>query len=71
MTKEKIANILYIISVLLVIAFFGFVIYDYINYNSIVSSAPFSAYILINALRFLFPCIILITIGNVLKRKNQ
>lgn len=71
MKKERIYKILFTISVLLLIAFFILIILDYSKYDSLVSSAPFSSYVLARTLEFIIPSIVLLGIALLLKHKRK
>ena len=58
------------ISAILVIVFIIKSIIDYSNYSAIENSAPFSAWVLVNALYFLIPAIILFVVGLIVKKKQ-
>ena len=63
----KICNL---ISVILVACFFVNTLIDYIHY-SIADSAPFSLTIMLNAIVFLLPAVIIFIVGIILKRKKN
>ena len=71
MKKENIYKILFTISILLLIAFVVNTIIDYINYTTTLNSAPFSVFILVNAIVFILPSAILAVIGFIIKRKSN
>ena len=62
----KICNL---ISAILVACFFVNTLIDYTRY-SIADSAPFSLTIMLNAIVFLLPAVIMFIVGIVLKRKK-
>ncbi len=70
MKKELISKILLCISLVLILIFFVFIILDYRIYNASYS-APFSALILVRALEFALPSIVLLVISLVLKGNNK
>lgn len=59
------------LAILLFMMFIGFIVYDYINYNPMYTSAPFSVNILIRSIEFLLPCLILLIIGLILKKGRK
>ena len=65
MKKEK---VLYIISILLVIVFFIVTLIDYLKYDAVINSAPFTADILIRALEFVLPSIIVFVIAKFISK---
>ena len=69
MKKEKLPKLLFFISIILIIIFIISIIYDYSNYQ-LSSSAPFYIFILVRAVEFLFPSLVLIIIGLFLKKKS-
>lgn len=71
MKKETICKILFAISTLLLAAFVVNTIIDYINYSTSFTSAPFSVFILVNAIMFILPSIILAVIGFIIKIKSN
>lgn len=68
--NKNIYKILYILSIILVICFIIYLIIDYFNYDSIITSAPFYVNIIIRLLEFILPSIILFIIGFILKNKK-
>lgn len=63
-------KVLYILFIILVVVFFIFVFLDLRAYNK-TYSAPFSAYILVRALEFLLPALILLIINIFINKKNK
>ena len=68
--KKNIPMICNIVSTVLIIAFIVKSIVDYFQYDKIVNSAPFSAQVLVNALYFIIPAIIVFVIGIIVKKKQ-
>ena len=71
MIKKNIHKILYIIAALLLMAFaisFGIDVYYYQNYGYM-GSAPLDVYLLVRAIEFLLPSVILFTVSIICKRK--
>ena len=71
MNKTNVPRILYAISLILLCVFIVIVVIDYINYDAIVNSAPFSAFVLIRALEFLPPCLIFAVAAWICQRKRS
>ena len=71
MKKETIYKILFTISFLLLATFAVTTIIDYINYSTTLNSAPFYVFILVNAIMFILPSIVLAIIGFIIKRKSN
>lgn len=64
----------YIASLILVLVFVIRVILDYINYDALINSAPFSVFILVEAINFILPAILLFIAGFIIgkiKKKNN
>lgn len=68
--KKNIPIICNIVSAILVIAFIVKCIVDYFQYDKIVNSAPFSAQMLVNALYFIIPAIIVFVVCIIVKKKQ-
>lgn len=69
--KQKSATIICnLISVLLMIAFFVKSIADYVQYSSSLNSAPFYIWIVVNAIYFIVPAMIVFVIG-IIRKKRQ
>lgn len=64
-------KILYIISIGLFFAFFVKTYIDYTNYNSIINSAPFSVWVMVNTIYFIVPSVILLIMGYFINKKNN
>ncbi len=71
MKKKIIYKILFTISILLLVAFAVKTIIDYINYSTTLNSAPFSVFILMNAIMLILPSAIIALIGFIVKRKTN
>lgn len=69
MKKLNGAKICYGLSVLLFIGFIINTIIDYARYNSTLNSAPFYLQIIVNAICFIVPAIIVFVVGLVIKKK--
>lgn len=59
------------ISVLLLIGFIIDTILDYNRYDSALNSAPFYLWIIVNAICFIAPAIIVFVVGLVIKKKTK
>ena len=68
--KKKITTICKVLSVVLVITFIVLNIIDYVNYNPMVTSAPYYVNLLVNALFLLMPAIIVFIIGIIIEKKH-
>lgn len=69
MKKENYYKLFYVFSIILIIVCAIILVIDYINYNPLFTSAPFSVNILIRALEFILPSLILFIIGKIIKNK--
>lgn len=72
MKKIDWKRICYVASLILVLVFVIRVVLDYINYDAMVNSAPFSVFILVEAINFILPALLLFIAGLVIgKLKNK
>ena len=71
MKKIKGTKVCHSLSVLLVIGFIINTIIDYSRYNSTLNSAPFYLWIIVNAICFIVPAIIVFVVGLVIKKKTK
>lgn len=69
--KRSIYKILLYVCFLLILCFIIFVYIDYLKYDALISSAPFSTYIIIRGLEFILPSIILFVISILIKNKYK
>ena len=46
-------------------------IYDFVKYDAMLNSAPFSVFVLVNAIENLFPCALMLGLGFLLKKKYE
>lgn len=69
-TKHKILKWCNIVSVILIVCFIVKTIFDYKNYSTTLNSAPFSIWILVNAIYFVVPALIVFLVGIVLKKRR-
>lgn len=67
--KKKISTICKVLSVVLIITFIVLSIIDYINYNPIVTSAPYYVNLIINASFLLIPAIIAYIVSIIIKNR--
>lgn len=68
--KKKITTICKVLSVVLVITFIVLNIIDYVNYNPMVTSAPYYVNLLVNALFLLIPAVIVFIIGIIIEKRH-
>ena len=71
MKKLNGIKICYGASVLLFIGFIINTLIDYSRYDSAINSAPFDLWIIVNAIFFIVPAIILFAVGFVIKKKQN
>lgn len=71
MKKLSGVKICYGFSALLFIGFIINTIIDYTRYNSTLNSAPFYLQIIVNAICFIVPAIVLFVVGFVIKKKSK
>lgn len=67
----KLYKVFYGAALLLLLAFCADTCLDYISYNTTMNSAPFSAFVLVNALLFLLPDLICLFLGYFFKKKDK
>jgi hypothetical protein len=68
--KKKVPMVCIIVSAILVVAFVIKSIVDYTQYSAILNSAPFSVWVLVNALYLVIPAIVVFVIGFIVKKKQ-
>lgn len=68
--KKIITTICKVLSVVLVITFIVLNIIDYVNYNPMVTSAPYYVNLLVNALFLLIPAVIVFIIGIIIEKRH-
>lgn len=61
----------YGISLLLLLGFIVHTIVDYIRYDQTLNSAPFYIWVVVNAVYFIIPAILVFTVDMVLRAKNK
>ncbi len=71
MNKKLLYKILYGVSALLLLTFFITLGVDYHNYDAMLTSAPFYAFIWIRAIEFLLPSSIAFTVALILNKKMK
>ena len=71
MKKLNGAKVCYGLSVILFVGFIINTIIDYGRYNSTLNSAPFHIWVIVNAICFIVPAIILLIIGFVIQKKTR
>ena len=69
MRKNAVIKLLLLLAGLLCVIFCMKTLGDYGRYTTTLNSAPFSVFILVNAVVFLFPAIVLAIIALVLRRR--
>lgn len=67
--KKKVPMVCNIVSVILMIAFVIKSIVDYTQYSTTLNSAPFSVWVLVNALYMVIPAIVVFVIGFIVKKQ--
>lgn len=71
MKRKTVTKVCYAISIILLLCFIVKTIMDGIRYDSIVGSAPFEVYILVNAIYFVLPAVISFVVGWLINRKSK
>lgn len=69
--NDKISKWCNVISLILIVGFIIKTIFDYGKYSSTLNSAPFYLWILVNALYFLLPALIIFVAGIIKKGKKK
>ena len=70
MLRNKTLMVCNVISIVLLIAFVINVIVDYAKYTASLNSAPFYVWVLVDALFFVLPAIIVFAIGRIANKKQ-
>ena len=70
MKKDLICKLLYVISIILVIAFSVLLTLDYFKYDVLYNSAPFSAIVIVRLLEFILPSIICLFLAILIKKRK-
>ena len=68
--KKKVPLICNIVSLAFVVGFVIKSVLDYFKYSSTLNSAPFSVWLLVNALCLITPAIIMFAVGKMVKKKG-
>lgn len=68
--KKKVPLICNIVSLAFVVGFVIKSVLDYFKYSSTLNSAPFSVWLLVNALCLITPAIIVFAVGKMVKKKG-
>ncbi len=71
MKKINGAKVCYGVCVLLLLGFFVNTMIDYSRYDSTLNSAPFSVWIIVNAIYFVVPAAIALVIGKKQKLREE
>ena len=71
MKKENIYKFLYAISIVLIICFVITSGVDFFRYDDILGSAPFYAYVIVRAIEFVVPSIVVFIVGLFCKKKYK
>ncbi len=69
MKKEIVCKVLYALSVLLLVGFLISLVSDYMQYNTYLNSAPFYIFVLVRAVEFILPGIMVFIVVMVMRRK--
>ncbi len=69
MKKVKAHKLLYGAGVLMVLGFLIHLLVDYIQYDTMLNSAPFGVFILVDALLWLIPALLAFLAGLIAKKK--
>ena len=65
--KNRVRKFSLFASIILFVVFLIFIIFDFINYDSFENSAPFYTFLIVRALEFFVPGIILFSVSKILK----
>lgn len=68
--KKNLSRIFYFVSTILVAAFVIKSIVDYSHYSNTLNSAPFYVWVMVNALYFIIPAIVVFVVGIVMRKKQ-
>ena len=68
--KKKVPLICNIVSLAFAVGFVIKSVLDYFKYSSTLNSAPFSVWLLVNALCLITPAIIVFAVGKMVKKKG-
>ena len=71
MNKTKLIKLCYTLSGLLVMGFIVQTVFDYKQYNTTLNSAPFYLWIVVNAVFYILPAIVVLIVGLLLKKRKR
>ena len=69
--KRKFYKAIFVFAIYFALIFVIDTIYDFVRYDSMLNSAPFSAFVIVNAMENLFPCALMVGLGFLLKKKYE
>lgn len=69
--KRKFYKAIFVFAIYFAMIFVIDTIYDFVRYDSMLNSAPFSAFVIVNAMENLFPCALMVGLGFLLKKKYE
>ena len=69
--KRKFYKASFVFAIWFALVFVIDTIYDFVKYDAMLNSAPFSAFVLVNAIENLFPCALMLGLGFLLKKKYE
>lgn len=69
MKKENIYKFLYFVSAFLILGFCIRLGTDYLNYDTVLHSAPFYIFVIMRIVEFIVPSIIVFIVARILKKK--
>ena len=70
MNKQKWSFLCYTASALAVVGFGATVVWDWHRYNTTLNSAPFRVFVLVDAICFLMPALVLLILGRWLRKRK-
>ena len=71
MKKEYWHKLLYFVSGLLVLGFAIRTVADWVQYNDAVTSAPFGTFVLVRAVEFLLPAVLIFIAAVLIRKKSK
>lgn len=69
--KRKFYKAIFVFAIYFAMIFVIDTIYDFVRYDSMLNSAPFSTFVIVNAMENLFPCALMVGLGFLLKKKYE
>ena len=69
MKKEKIIRFCNIASIILLLCFVISTVTGYMRYSATLNSAPFSVWVLVDAIYFIVPALLLFVVGMILRKR--